>query len=135
MDAETTMYPEVHSTKGATLRWSGVEEQPLQTPQKAHRNLLEPSHDRVVPRPLWDLWGGHRSRTSLGQSPQLNWRLPSNYHRAPHNTKELLGSTKEICSTKGTRFHKRKKVPQKENTDVLHTTRKRHAVTTKSHKE
>jgi hypothetical protein len=43
------------------------------------------------------LEGGHRTRTSLGQSPQLNWRLPRIATKAPQrlgNLHNLIGGPK-----------------------------------------
>jgi hypothetical protein len=72
------MYPEVHTLAGANLRWSGVEAQGSPNATEAHRNLLEPSHQDGRP----DHYGPLRKVTgpvqSLGQSPQLNWRLQRN---------------------------------------------------------
>ncbi len=48
-DAETTMYPEVHTLASATLRWSGVEDKSLQM-HEGHRILLENSHQKGCPR-------------------------------------------------------------------------------------
>src|SRR5664279_5645045 len=49
----------------------------------SHRNFL-------VPPPMWSatnhygtLEGGHQTRTRLGQSPQLNWRLPTKSRELP----------------------------------------------------
>ena len=63
-----------------------------QTPQQAHLKMRRHtthrtpqrltlfssrSRQRKMPRFHYEtLEGGHRTRTSLGQSPQLNWRLP-----------------------------------------------------------
>ena len=73
------MYPEVHTLADANLRWSGVEAQCSPRWYYGHRNLLTPSHYarcrdstkgplRAVTEPV---------QTRLGQSPQLNWRLPT----------------------------------------------------------
>ena len=85
------MYPEVHTLVGATLRWSGVEEQGTPNATMVHRILLEPSHQkgklrstkgplRVVTEPvqacgeLHNLIGGSQvistKITSLRQTPQ-----------------------------------------------------------------
>jgi len=75
------MYPEVHFPMEANLRWSGVEAQCSPNSPMAHRILLvlSPMQDATIH--YGTLEGGHRTRTSLGQSPQLNWRLPSNCHQ------------------------------------------------------
>jgi hypothetical protein len=72
------MYPKVHTLAGANLCWSGVEAQGSPNATEAHRNLLEPSHQDERPDHSGTLEGSHRTCTSLGQSPQLNWRLPRN---------------------------------------------------------
>jgi hypothetical protein len=48
-----------------------------QTPRRPHRILLEPSHQDGGLDPLWDLREVTEPAQSLGQSPQLNWRLPT----------------------------------------------------------
>jgi hypothetical protein len=74
------MYPEVHTLVGANLHWSGVDAQYTPNATEAHRNLLEPSHQDGRP----DYYGHLRAVTeavqSLGQTPQLNWRIPRNLH-------------------------------------------------------
>jgi hypothetical protein len=77
------MYPEVHTLAGANLRWSGVEAQGSPNAMEDNRNLLEPSHQDGRPDHYGTLEGGHRIYTSLGQSPQLNWRLPRITTEAP----------------------------------------------------
>jgi hypothetical protein len=77
------MYPEVHTLAGANLRWSGVEAQGSPNATEDHRNLLEPSHQDGRPDHYGTLEGRHQTRTSLGQSLQLNWRLPRNATEAP----------------------------------------------------
>jgi hypothetical protein len=66
------MYPEVHTLASANLHWSSVDAQGSPNTTEAHRNLLEPSHQDGRPDHYGRLEGGHRTRTSLGQSPQLN---------------------------------------------------------------
>jgi hypothetical protein len=66
------MYPEVHTLAGANLQWSGVEAQGSPIATEAHRNLLEPSHQDGRPDHSGALEGGRQTRTSLGQSQQLN---------------------------------------------------------------
>ena len=65
-DVVMTMYPEVHTLASANLRWSGVGHKDPQTPRRPHRMLLEPSHQDGRLDPLWNLEGGHRTRTKLG---------------------------------------------------------------------
>jgi hypothetical protein len=79
------MYSEVHTLAGANLRWSGVEAQGSPNATEAHRNFLEPSHQDGRPDHYGTLEGGHRTHTSLGQSPQLNWRLPRIATEAPQS--------------------------------------------------
>jgi hypothetical protein len=78
------MYPKVHTLASANLRWSGVEAQGSLNAMEAHRNLLELSHQDGRPDHYGTLEGGHQTRTSLGQSPQLNWgsqKLPLRHHK------------------------------------------------------
>ena len=96
------MYPEVHTLASATLCWSGVETQgspnatkaspysprafpPKGKPSIHYRTL------RVVTEPA----------QSLGQSPQLNWRLPINRHKGLHlrNLHNLIGGPKNTTKT------------------------------------
>jgi hypothetical protein len=79
------MYPEVYTLASANLRWSSVEAQGSPNATEAHRILLEPSHQDERPNHYGTLEGGHRTRTSLGQSPQLNWRLPRIATEAPQS--------------------------------------------------
>jgi hypothetical protein len=69
------MYPEVHTLAGANLHWSGVEAQGSPNATEAHRNLLEPPTKMEDPIHYGTLEEGHRNRTKLGATPQLNWRL------------------------------------------------------------
>jgi hypothetical protein len=88
------MYPEVHTLASANLRWSGVEAQGSPNSTKAHRNLLESSHQDGRLDHYGTLEGGHRTRTSLGQSPQLNWRLlriALRHHKAWKDPYNLIG--------------------------------------------
>jgi hypothetical protein len=68
-DSETAMYPEVYTLTSATLRWSGVEAQSL--PQH-HEGLTvffsSLPTKREVLDPLWNLEGGHRTGTKLGEN-------------------------------------------------------------------
>jgi hypothetical protein len=61
-----TMYPEVHTLASATLRWSGVEAQCSPNTTMAHRISSSLPTKREVLDPLWNLEGGHRTRTKLG---------------------------------------------------------------------
>src|SRR5664279_2288417 len=49
----------------------------------AHLILLVPPPMRSVTIHYGTFEGSHRSRTRLGQSPQLNWRLPTISHELP----------------------------------------------------
>ena len=75
------IYPEVHTLASANLRWSGVGHKD----PKRHEGLTECSSS--LPTKMEDLihYGNLRVVTepaqSLGQSPQLNWRLPRNRHK------------------------------------------------------
>jgi hypothetical protein len=60
------MYPEVHTLADANLRWSDVEAQGSPNAMKAHRNLLEPSHQDGRPDHYGTLEGGRRTRTKFG---------------------------------------------------------------------
>jgi hypothetical protein len=79
------MYPEVHTLTGANLHWSGIETQGFPNVTQAHRNLLEPFHQDERPDHYGTLDDGHRTRTILEQSPQLNWRLPRIGTKAPQS--------------------------------------------------
>jgi hypothetical protein len=82
---ETMIYPEVHTLVGANLCLSGVEAQGSPNATEAHRNPLESSHQDGRPDHYETLEGSHRTRTSMGQSPQLNWRLPRIATEAPQS--------------------------------------------------
>jgi hypothetical protein len=79
------MYPKVHTLAGANLHLSGVEAQGSPNTTGAYCNLLEPSHQDERPNHYGTLEGGHQTRTSLGQSPQLNWRFPRIASEAPQS--------------------------------------------------
>jgi hypothetical protein len=79
------MYPEVHTLASANLRLSGVEAEGSPNATEAHHNLIEPSHQDGRPDHYGTLEGGHRTRASLGKSPQLNWRLPRIATEAPQS--------------------------------------------------
>jgi hypothetical protein len=72
------MYPEDNNLAGANIRWRGVEAQGSPNATEAQHNLLDPSHQYGRTDHNGTLEGGHRTHTKLGQSPQLNWRLPRN---------------------------------------------------------
>src|SRR5664279_5073054 len=62
----------------------------------AHRNLLVPPSKWSCTNHYGTLEGGHRTRTRLEQSPQLNWRLPTISRELPslRNNNNHLGYSK-----------------------------------------
>ena len=88
----------------------------------AHRILLvlSPMQDATIH--YGTLEGGHRTRTSLGQSPQLNWRLPSNCHQGhkPITQTNRLGF-KEPKGKRLITFHRTESSPrtQTDATDAM----------------
>ena len=93
------IYPEVHTLASANLRWSGVGHKD----PKRHEGLTECSSS--LPTKMEDSihYGTLRVVTepvqSLGQTPQLNWRLPRTplSHKASQSLRylhNLIGSPK-----------------------------------------
>jgi hypothetical protein len=78
------IYPEVHTLASANLRWSGVGHKDPQTPRRPHRMLLEPSHQDGRLDPLWNLEGGHRTRTKLGANSTTELEAPKKSPQRPH---------------------------------------------------
>src|SRR5664279_6039781 len=62
----------------------------------AHRNLLVPPSKWSCTNHYGTLEGGHQTRTRLGLSPQLNWRLPTISRELPklRNHNNRLGHSK-----------------------------------------
>jgi hypothetical protein len=79
---ETMMYLKVHTLADANLHWSSVEAH--KAPQMQWRpivlllSLPPPPPKMEDPIHYGTLEGAHRTHTSLGKSPQLNWRFPIN---------------------------------------------------------
>jgi hypothetical protein len=96
------MYPEVHTLVGANLRWSSVEAQGTPNAMKAHRNLLEPSHQHGRPDHYGTLEGGHRTHTKLGaiSTTQLeaSKKSPLRHHKAWEVLHNLIGGSQEITT-------------------------------------
>jgi hypothetical protein len=71
------MYPEVHTLADGNLRWSAMEAQGSPNAMESHYILLEPSRQDGRPNPLYmgPLMAVTKPIQSLGQFPQLNWRL------------------------------------------------------------
>ena len=74
---ETMIYPEVHFPMEASLRWSGAESQSdPRIAVKWHTVIsFVPPPMRSVTIHYGTLEGGHRTRTRMRHTPQLNWRL------------------------------------------------------------
>src|SRR3954469_7958554 len=72
-----TLFSQVHTTKGGHL---------------LHYGTLE---------------GCHRTRTRLGLTPQLNWRLPTTKPQKATMPQKANKSTKGYKTTKGQQYHKR----------------------------
>jgi hypothetical protein len=74
------MYSEVHTLAGANLCWGGVEAQCSQMPWRLTVISSSPLTKMEDPITMGHLRAVTEPVQSLGQSPQLNWRLPSNRH-------------------------------------------------------
>ena len=77
------------------------------TPQKAHPILPSAHHKRRSVVHYGTLEGGHRTRTRLGLTPQLNWRLPTIKPQQATMPQKANNATKGYKTTKGQQDHKR----------------------------
>jgi hypothetical protein len=84
------MYPEVHTLTGANLHWSSVEAQGTPNSTKAHRNLLEPSHQDGRPDHYGTPEGGHRTHTKLGAISTTQLEAPKKSPLRHHEAWEYL---------------------------------------------
>jgi hypothetical protein len=96
------MYPQVHTIEDATLHWSGVEAHQMLYRLTVLSSGLPTKMEDAIHSEI--LKASHRSHTSLGQSPQLNWRLQSNPQSLRH-TPQLNWRLPRI-TTKAPQSHK-----------------------------
>ena len=88
------IYPEVHFPMEASLRWSGAESQSdPRIAVKWHTVIsfvLPPMQSATIH--YGTLEGGHRTRTMMRHTPQLNWRLSPNSHGSQSHKNHKVGA-------------------------------------------
>jgi hypothetical protein len=88
------IYPEVHFPMEASLRWSGAESQSdPRIAVKWHTVIsFVPPPMRSATNHYGTLEGGHRTRTRMRHTPQLNWRLSPNSRGSQSHKNHKVGA-------------------------------------------